>query len=461
MVANCAAQVCDWRQSERLTRDLVEGVRAGKPVVTPLNFLAIADSPADQRACAAVYARDQYPATAPLWGGERYRHDRIRVAYLSADFRDHPVAWLIAELIERHDRAAFEVHGISFGPDSPGPMRKRLEAVFDHFIDVRAKRDNEVAASLREAEIDIVVDLMGYTQHSRPGIMARRPAPVQVNYLGCPATMGVDFIDYILADRFVIPESQQAHYSEKVVYLPDTFQSNDTQRKIAERAPTRAEVGLPERGFVFCCFNNNYKITPEFFGAWMRVLKRVEGSVLWLLARDAVTAENLRREAQARDMAPERLVFAPRVRQELYLARYRAADLFLDTLPFNAGTTASDALWAGLPVLTCAGNAFAGRMAGSLLNAIGLPELITHTLPDYEALAVKLATEPQLLRGLKERLAANRLTAPLFDIERFRRHVEAAYRTMWETTQRGEPPRSFSVEAGPSGSSLSSTTAKR
>jgi predicted O-linked N-acetylglucosamine transferase (SPINDLY family) len=461
MIAHSRDAICDWRGRGSRVQRVVDGVNAGRPVAMPMAVLSLTGDPETQRACAAIHARDLYPAITPLWRGERYRHDRIRVAYLSADFRDHPVAWLTAELFERHAREEFETWGVSFGHGSSTPMRKRLEAAFERFIDVRAKSDAEVAALLRESEVDIVVDLMGFTQFSRPSIVARRPAPVQVSYLGYPATMGVDYIDYIIADAFVIPPDEERHYAEKVARLPDTFQANDTRREIAKRVPTRAEAGLPERGFVYCCFNNSYKITPEMFDVWMRVLKAVDGSVLWLATGDSAARANLQREAQARGVAPGRLVLTPRVKQEDYLARYRLADLFLDTLPFNAGTTASDALWGGVPLLTCAGTCFAGRMAGSLLHAIGLPELVTHRLEDYEALAVELGRRPERVRAIREKLAANRLTAPLFDAERFRRHLEAAYRTMWEITQRGEPARSFSVESGASGSSLSSTTGTR
>jgi protein O-GlcNAc transferase len=324
-------------------------------------------------------------------------------------------------------------------------MRSRLEGAFDRFIEVRGMSDRAAADLLRDLEVDIAVDLMGFTGGARLGIFALRPAPIQVNYLGFPGTMGADFMDYIIADRFVIPLEHQADYTEKVVYLPDTFQANDATRRIG-RVPGRSEMGLPERGFVFCSFNNSHKITPTMFDIWMRLLGAVEGSVLWLLGTNASVERNLRREAEDRGIAAHRLIFAPRVTYSDYLARYQLADLFLDTLPFNAGTTASDALWAGLPLVTCAGEAFAGRMAGSLLNAVGLPDLVTHSLEEYEALALQLAHDSEALTAVKAKLAQNRLTCPLFDTDRFRRHIEAAYMTMWEIWQRGENPRSFSVE---------------
>jgi predicted O-linked N-acetylglucosamine transferase (SPINDLY family) len=286
---------------------------------------------------------------------------------------------------------------------------------------------------------------MGYTEDARPGILARRPAPLQVNYLGYPGTMGAGFIDYIVADRFLIPTEAERYYAERVVRLPDSYQVNDSKRPIAARTPARSECALPERGFVFCCFNNHFKITPEVFAVWMRLLRRVEGSVLWLLQGDAATERNLRREAQARGVDGSRLGFVAKADLPEHLARHRLADLFVDTLPYNAHTTASDALWAGLPVLTCAGRTFAARVAGSLLHAVGLPELVTESLEAYEREALALAAEPERLAALRTRLARNRATAPLFDTDRFRRHLEAAYRTMWELHQRGEPPRRFGV----------------
>jgi predicted O-linked N-acetylglucosamine transferase (SPINDLY family) len=364
---------------------------------------------------------------------------------VSADFRDHPVSSLAAGLFEAHDRSRFETYGLSFGPDDPGEMRSRLKAAFDRFVDVQDRSDLEAANILRELEVDIAVDLMGLTANSRPGIFAARASPVQASYLGYAGTTGAGYIDYLIADRFVIPPDQHRCFSEKVAYLPDSFQANDAKRRISERTPSRAEAGLPEHGFVFCCFNNAFKITPDLFGIWMRLLAATEGSVLWLSAGGSAR-DNLCREAQRRGVSPERLVFAPKMpRMEDHLARYRLADMFLDTLHFNAHTTASDALWAGLPVLTCAGTTYAARVAGSLLHAIGLPELITDSLDAYEALALKLTREAALLASFRHRLARHRGAFPLFDTARFTRHLESAYAAMWERQQRGEPPESFAV----------------
>jgi len=442
------ARFCDWRDEILVEKRIVDEVRAGKPVISPFSFLSISESPADQLACASTHVRERFAVELARRGTRRdHQHERIRLAYISADFSDHAMSNLMVGLFEQHDRARFEVSAISFGPDRNSEMRSRLIRSFEQFIDVRPKSDKMVFEQLRELQVDIAVDLMGFTRNCRPEILARRPAPIQVNYLGYPGTMGADFIDYIIADEFVIPRSEQHNYSEKVVYLPDCFQANDSKRKIGERTPTRTEAGLPETGFVFCCFNNGYKIKPEVFDVWMRILKRVEHSVLWLLGESDTTMANLRREAQSRGVKPDRLVFAKRVKTLDYLARYRLADLFLDTLPFNAGTTASDALWAGLPLVTCAGKAFAARMAGSLLHAVGLSELVTRNLEDYEALALKLATDAELLRDVREKLAHNRFWKPLFDTDRFRRHIEAAYTQMWEIHQQGEEPRSFAVMA--------------
>jgi predicted O-linked N-acetylglucosamine transferase (SPINDLY family) len=437
---------CDWTEYARHVEDSLNAVSAGKPGY-PFSFLAISASASAQLQCSRTYVSDKFPpSSTPLWTGQIYAHDKIRVAYLSADFHNHATAYLVAELFETHDKNRFELTALSFGPEgAESAIRERLQRPFDRFLDVRGKSDREVAVLLRELEMDIAIDLKGYTKDHRTAIFAHRPAPIQVNYLGYPGTMGASYIDYILADAYLIPPELQPHYTEKVVYLPDSYQANDTGRRIAERTPSRSEANLPETGFVFCCFNNNYKITPDIFDIWMRLLDKVEGSVLWLLEDNRAASRNLRQEAAKRGISQERLVFAPRMDLDEHLARHRLADLFLDTLPINAHTTASDALWAGLPLLTCMGEAFAAKVAASLLNAIGLPELITRHLEEYEALALELATTPALLADIRSRLAQNRTSHPLFDTNRFRRHIESAYSTMWERYQRGEPPASFAV----------------
>lgn len=439
---------CDWTNYAETAKRIEDAAGGGRRVDAPFSFLALSHSVASQLRCAQTWVDDKCrPAADPIWTGTRYRHNQIRVAYLSADFHTHATAHLMAELFETHDRSRFEVSGISFGPDDPGGMRERLQGAFDRFVDVRGRSDREVAQMLVDMEIDVAIDLKGFTQHSRPSTFAQRAAPVQVNYLGYPGTMGAGYIDYIIADACVIPFEHEPFYAEKVVRMPDTYQVNDRTRAIASRIPTRAEADLPPTGFVFCCFNNNFKITPPVFDIWMRLLARVEGSVLWLLEDNADACGNLRREASLRGISAERIVFAARIPLADHLARHRLADLFIDTLPYNAHTTASDALWAGLPVLTCMGSTFVGRVAASLLHAVGLPELVTHSLADYEALALRLASAPGLLSDLKARLARNRSTHALFDTDRFRRHLEQAYLRMHERSQQGLPPEGFAVQA--------------
>jgi predicted O-linked N-acetylglucosamine transferase (SPINDLY family) len=445
--ADCVMRLCDWDRWAGLATNLRVHVSGKKSIVSPFVLLGYCGDPALQLQCARSFIENKIPLSPPpLWSGQRWRHDKVRIAYLSPDFRTHPLAFLTAGLFEQHDRSRFEIIGVSFGIDDRSEIRRRLVAAFDEFHDVRRKSDKEVARLLNDHQVDIAVDLAGYTHDSRPGILAHRPAPIQVNYLGFPATMGADFIDYIIADAMVLPVEHQTYYTENAAYLPDCYQVNDTKLKIAEQTLTRQEMGLPEHGFVFCCFNNNWKITPAIFDAWMRLLHQVDGSVLWLLGTNEGAERNLRKEARRRGIDASRLVFARRLPLAEHLARQRLAGLFLDTTPYNAGATAAAALWSGLPVLTVIGEAFVGRMAASLLHAIGVPEQITANLDDYQTLALKLARDPGLLAEIKAKLVRNRNTYPLFNTERFTRHIEAAYTTMWETWQRGEAPKSFSVE---------------
>lgn len=429
--------VCQWDGIEARIEALLRQVRDEAIPASPFAFAAITDDPAAQRRCAELHVARTLPARpAPLWRGERYGHQRIRLAYLSADFREHPVAHLVAGLLERHDRTRFEVVALSYGPDDASPMRARLARGVERFVDARGLTDAQVARLLREMEIDIAVDLMGHTTDARPGILAHRPAPVQATWLGYPGTTGVAGIDYVLADRVVLPETAQADWCEKILHLPGCLVPCDDTLPIDPRTPSREAAGLPPDGFVFCCFNNSYKITPRVFDLWSRLLRAVESSVLWLRDDGAEARRNLAREAEARGVAAGRLVFAPRVPLAEYMARHRLAHLFLDTLPYNAHTGASDALRAGLPVLTCTGRAFAGRVATSLLHAAGLPELATPTLDHYEALALRLARDPAALAELRARLAAALRSAALFDTDRFRRSLEAAYTALWEARQR-------------------------
>ncbi|MGY4572963.1 O-linked N-acetylglucosamine transferase family protein [Bradyrhizobium sp. USDA 3256] len=442
------SHMCDWADLDAECDRLIESIRNRNATTPPFLFCSVPSSTADQLLCATRWtAKNHPPSASQRWRGERYHHDRIRVGYFSSDFCNHATSLLMAGMFECHDRSKFETVAISWSPNDPSEMRRRLEASFDRFVEVRDINDDEVADLIRRSEIDILVDLKGFTGGSRTRVLGRRPAPIQVNYLGYPGTLGAPFIDYIIADRTVIPDHHREFYSEKVVALPNSYQANDDKRVIADRLFTRGDVGLAPTGFVFCCFNNNYKITPDMFDRWMRILGRVEGSMLWLLEANAESAANLRKEAVARGVAAERLVFAPRMSLPDHLARHRLAGLFLDSTPYNAHTTASDALWAGLPVLTILGDTFASRVAASLLHAIGLPELIAQSPETYERMAVDLATRPEKLAALKTRLAANRLTAPLFDTKRFTRHVEAAYTAMYERHQAGIAPDHIVVPA--------------
>ena len=437
----------DWRDFAALKARIDQGVRAGKRIIEPFAYQAISESPADLLACAIIHAA-QYPPVPSLWTGQARAHRKIRVGYLSGEFRAQATQYLAAGLYERHDRDEFEVVAFDNGKDDASPMRRRLEAAFGRIFDISSLNDRQAGELILKQEIDILVNLNGYFGQERMGVFAQRPAPIQVNYLGFPGTLGAAYIDYILADRIVIPEAERKFYTEQVVWLPDCYQVNDDRRAIAEGRAVRGEHGLPAQDFVFCNFNQSYKLTPDMFALWMRILKAVDGSVLWLMESNSAWPPHLRAEAERHGVAGDRLVFAPNLPLDRHLARLALADLFLDALPYNAHTTASDALWAGLPLLTCRGHTFAGRVAASLLTAIGLPELIAESPAAYESLAVRLAREPSLLSSLKARLAQNRPTHPLFDTDRFRRHIEAAYRQMWEIAQRGEAPKSFAVPTG-------------
>jgi protein O-GlcNAc transferase len=434
--------LCNWENFESDCNLLIGSVGNDKQN-HPFAFLAINSSVEDQYNCARMWIGKQYPpANQPLWKGEIYRHDKMRIGYVSADLRQHPVANLLAGVFECHNRSQFELTAISIGPNDDSEMRQRLEGSFDKFVDATALNSEDIAKKIREAEIDILIDLNGFTQQARTEIFALRPVPIQVNYLGYPGTMGASYIDYIIGDPILIPASQQNSYREKVAYLPHSYMPHDDRsRIISDRAFERSEFGLPEQSFVFCCFNNAYKLNPNIFRLWMKLLKAVEGSVLWLSENNATATGNLRKEAIGVGVNPERLVFAKRLSSSAdHLARHRLADLFLDTLPYNAHATASDALWAGLPVLTQIGSTFAGRVAASLLNAINLPELITETPEEYERLAIDFAMHPEKLAAIKHKLAENHITSPLFDTRLFTKHIEAAYITMYERHQAGLAP---------------------
>ena len=447
MILHTRMNLCDWTDHAASRLSILGGIRDGRRVSATFPILAIPSSLEDQRRCAETYVRAVWPPQLkPLWKGEIYRHNRIRVGYFSADFFNHATCYLMAEMLELHDRSRFELVGFSYGPKANDDMSRRVAGACDRFLEVGGLTDLETARLARELEIDIAIDLKGHTTHSRLGIFSHRFAPVQAHYLGYPGTTGAAYIDYLIADPVLIPPDHRPGYSEKIAYLPDTYQVNDRRRAISPLAFTRRELGLPENGFVFCCFNNNYKITPEVFDVWMRLLKRVPGSVLWLLEGHGYCSDNLRAQAEKRGVPGDRLVFAGRLPLAEHLARHRLADLFLDSPFCNAHTTASDALWAGLPVVTVLGETFVGRVAGSLLQAIGLPELVTTTVDSYESLALELATQPARLTTLRNRLEANRLTTPLFDTPRFVANLENLLVGMHNRSQAGLPPEHLTVQ---------------
>jgi predicted O-linked N-acetylglucosamine transferase (SPINDLY family) len=440
------AHMCDWAALAH-HRDAIPSLGVTGDVVSPFAMLSLEDNPERHFVRARRYAADRFgtieqrPVAPPA---EAKQH--LRIGYFSADFHSHAVMHLMARLFALHDRNRFVVEAYSFGPDKRDDMRARLVDTFDEFYDVQQESNREVAALARRNGVDIAVDLNGYTEHARTGIFAHRAAPVQINYLGYPGTMGAPFMDYIVSDKTVIPETHRQHFSEKMIYLPHAFMVNDNTRAISDGPLTRAAFGLPETGFVFCCFNNNNKIFPEEFDLWMGLLKQIDGSVLWLRRANQWAVGNLRTEAQARGIDPDRLIFAEMLPFPEHLARHRLADLFLDTFNYNAHSTASEALWAGLPIVTRRGQGFPARVAASLLTAVEVPELITETANEYEALAVSLATDPDRLTGIKAKLQQNRETTSLFDTERFTRHLEAAFQQAYQRFSDGLPPDTIIVE---------------
>ena len=439
--------ICKWDKTEELSRQILTGVRAGKQVCNSLALMAISDVARDQLLCSRIYSSHKCPPAADkIWKGERYKHEKIRVAYISPDFRQHPVGHLMAGIFENHDKSKFEIYAIYLGIDDQSKQRRRFIDASDKFIEAKGMNSRNIAELLRSLEVDIAVDLAGYTADSRADVFALRPAPIQVNFLGFTGTMGAEFMDYILADRYVIPEYDRVNFTEKVVYLPDCYFPTDGTLRLADRMPTREEYGLPSTAFIFCSFNHDFKINPTMFDIWMRLLIRIPGSVLWLMKLNSSAEANLIREAEARGVDSSRIIFATRVPSiEDHLVRYQLADLFLDTTPYNAHTTTSDVLFAGLPVLTCPGGAMHSRVAGSLLHAIGLPEMIAGSLTEYEEMAIKLAFDAALLADIKSRLRVNKESYPLFKTEQFCRNLESAYTSMWEKYQRGEGAESFAV----------------
>ena len=445
-LAHLKANRCDWRDGGRAARHLVE--LSQRLPVWPWAVATLPSSAAEQRRAAEIWARAKTRQDAPRRPPRRRAPgERLRIGYLSADFHQHATAFLIAEVLEKHDGKRVEIVGYSLGPDDGSAMRRRLVAAFERFVDLAQDSDPAAAARIASDDLDILVDLKGWTQGARPGILAERPAPLQIAWLGYPGTMGANWTDYVIADEVVLPLALETHFSEAVLRLPGSYQPTDTRRVATKDAGSRTAHGLPERGFVFCCFNNVYKIQPAMFDIWMRLLAGVPGSVLWLLSPYDFPKPHLRREAEARGIDPARLVFADALPQDRHLARLPLADLFLDTLPVNAHTTASDALWMGLPVLTCEGDTFAGRVAASLLLAVNVIELVTTNLADYEARALRLAREPATLSEIRTRVGHARQGSALFNARRFARELEDAFERAIIRAERGWPPESFDVTA--------------
>lgn len=434
LLAYCQARLCAWETLATLHARLLRRIDAGDDSINAFVALSLPLAAEIQLRIARRWASDlSIAAVTPAARRTNTppTHSRLRLGYVSSDFRTHALAFLLTEVWERHDRGRFETHAYSIGPRESSPLRTRIEAAFDRFVDCADDSVEQIAQRIRADGIDLLIDLNGYTTHARSEIFALRPAPVQLHWLGYLGTLGAEHIDYIITDRFATPAEAQPFFTERFLYLPDCYCPSDTRRGIATGAPTREESGLPAQGFVFCCFNDAYKILPEAFDVWMRLLAQVPASVLWLSPGRTMAAANLRREAARRGVDPARLVFAPRVAPPQHLARHAHADLFLDTRPYNAGTTANDALFMGVPVLTCAGATMASRVAGSQLHAVGLPELVTASLAEYEALALTLATTPPLLGSYRERLRANRATHPLFDMARLVRGLEDSLARVW------------------------------
>lgn len=438
-------KICSWSGLAESLEDISKKVAANEKVTNPFSLLALSDDIFLHKKSSEIYIQSKYPFN-PILGPilKRAQSQKIRVGYFSADFGNHPVSLLTAELYELHDKNKFDIFAFSFGVDDKSTMRLRLSQAFNQFIDVSDASDLEIAKLSRNLQIDIAIDLGGHTKNSRTGIFSYPAAPIQISYIGYLGTMGAKYYDYLLADETIVPVGLQQFYSEKIAYLP-SYQANDRKRTISERQFTREELGLPKTGFVFCCFNNNYKILPSTFDGWMRILNAVEGSVLFLYADNESAKASLKDEASLRGIDSTRLIFGGRIPAEEYLARYQVCNLFLDTFPYNAGTTTSDALWTDLPVLTRMGQSFASRMAASLLNAIGLTELITNTQEEYEALAIELATNPQKLTAIKLKLARNRLTTPLFDTPLFTKNIETTYIKMYERYQNDLQPDHISI----------------
>jgi predicted O-linked N-acetylglucosamine transferase (SPINDLY family) len=441
MLLHAKMLACDWQGVDGLYQSICQDLTENKKSADPFGFQGICNDELLLQKCAEIFSNTKFPAS-PQFDFEHLKREggKIRIGYLCGEFREQATAILMTEIWELHDKSRFEIIAFDNGWDDKSLRRKRIEAAFDEWIDISRMSDDQAAAFIADKEIDILVNLNGFFGKPRQGIFAKKPAPIQVNYLGFPGTIGSAYMDYLIADNVVIPKESRQYYTEKIVHLPHCYQANDSSRKIDGRKFSKKELGLPEEGFVFCCFNNSYKILPQMFDIWMRLLRSVPGSVLWLIEDNPDATCHLQQEAQARGISAARIIFAKRVPLSEHLGRHQCAGLFLDTLPYNAHTTASDALWAGLPVLTCTGTSFAGRVASSMLTVLDLPELITTSVAQYESLAYELASQPEKLQQIKTKLAKNRLPSPLFNADLMARELESAYLAMYNRFQEGLPP---------------------
>lgn len=431
---------CDWTNYEYITNLIFNRISLHNKTAEPFGLQGIANSEDLLQKCAEIYSNDKYPELGSLAKNSKYKHKKIRIGYLCGEFREHATSILMTRIWELHDKERFKIFAFDSGYNDNSEYRKRICSAFDDILDISQLSDLDAANLIQSNEIDILINLNGFFGYERMGVFSYKPSPIQVNFLGFPGTLGASYIDYIIADNTVIPEGSRKYYTEKIICLPNTYQANDNLRKISDRVFSRSQLGLPGDAFVFACFNNSYKITPLIFDSWMRILGSVQGSVLWLITDTSIAKNNLIKEAAARGIDASRLIFAERLPISEHLARHDLADLFLDTLPYNAHTTCSDALWAGLPVLTLMGDTFPGRVSSSLLRAVGLSELITNTQNEYEVMAIELATNPKKLLAIREKLVKNYLVTPLFDSALFTKNLESAYFKMHAQYQAGLRP---------------------
>ena len=439
--------LCEWKSHKENLKNLTDQLENNKASCLPFATLSLFDSPRLQKKAAELWIQETFPKNNIPEKIKKYKSNKkIKLGYYSADYHNHATSFLIAELMELHNKSKFELFGFSFGPNKQDEMRKRVSSSFDQFIDVRFKSDYEIVELSRKLEIDIAVDLKGITTDSRFGIFLKRCAPIQINFLGYPGTLGTSTIDYILADKILISKKNQKNFFEKIIYMPNSYQPNDTKKQISKKNFTRKEMGLPKNSFVFCCFNQNYKITPDVYDIWMKLLKKIDGSVLWLMKNSEKVTENLKKEAIKRNIKSNRIIFAEKMPLAEHLARHKLADLFIDTFPYNAHTTCSDALWSGLPVITRMGESFASRVGASLLSAIELNELITKSEKEYEKLAIKLATNPKLLNKIKNKLKKNKVLKPLFNTKLYTSNIELAYTKIYNNYYSNLPIKNIEIK---------------